>query len=330
MFHPKQFAAGLVTLLGIATCMLASPAWAIPPADPCVTIDPVTVNAVYNPFIAGGLQNTNLTITIRRWTGTGGQKTQDSGVIFLTQPGTTTGFQIVYNGSNILYAPTPVGVPVDSQAPGQIFVQFNGVGLPDVQTVTIPVTVSIPSGVDLSAGISPLFLDMRYACRTTGKDNGNFTATVPNSLRFDVTTVNGLQAFYAGPALDFGEIGTVTNAQAPTHTVTGNINVRSTGPYSVAMTSDNNFNMTPNATGSANPLQRIAYQVTFHGHTVSGATPMPLATCSRATLTARNLPVTVGLLEGGQGKAPSPSYRDNIHVTVTPLDVAAGGQTACP
>ncbi len=45
----------------------------------------------------------------------------------------------------------------------------------------------------------------------------------------------------------------------------------------------------------------------------------------------QNLPVAVTLQEGGTTKTPSPSYRDTLTVTVTPLAMPYGGGTAnCP
>ncbi len=87
---------------------------------------------------------------------------------------------------------------------------------------------------------------------------------------FPVTVLSALQASFAGTALDFGEVGDVTNVLAPTvNTGTSNyVRVQSSGAYQVTLASQNAFRL-KHPTGSlAVPLERIGYSPE-----VSGADP---------------------------------------------------------
>jgi hypothetical protein len=139
--------------------------------------------------------------------------------------------------------------------------------------------------------------------------------------------LSALQASFVGPALDFGEIGGLTTAALPStpNSVkqrTGSIRVASSGPYSVALTSANQFQMTYPGGSLATANQRIPYSLDFLGQTRTTASPtFTTVTCQRAGLSGQYLAVTPTLAEGGAGKAPAPNYQDILTVTVTPLAV---------
>ena len=87
--------------------------------------------------------------------------------------------------------------------------------------------VTVPPGTDLSAG-QPIVFDILYICSGEG---GMLDVPTPTrnsgAVRINVNVVSALQAYYAGSALDFGEIGDVTSAAvqaAPARYTTGSSN----------------------------------------------------------------------------------------------------------
>lgn len=285
----------------------------------------------YDPFSPSAISSVTTTVTLTRITGTGGKKTQDVNFYF-AKPAGSPAYQILYNGSNVLYeAPTYAGAPSlnvnnASQAAGLVYVNFGGASAPD--TLTLSFTVTVPAGADLSAGGTIPF-DIRYVCKGTGGLANVTTAqTITNAFSLNVTVLSALQASYSGPALNFGEVGTIdtpTVLGAPaTYTRSGNVRVASSGPYSVALASANNYVLT--APGAST----VAYQATFLGQTRSAASPSFGTTqCVRAGISGVNLPLSVRLQEGGATKIPASNYSDTLSVTVTPLVVAGAAQN-CP
>ena len=166
------------------------------------------------------------------------------------------------------------------------------------------------------------------------------TGSFQNAVVFPVTVLSALRTYYAGTALDFGEIGNITTASltgTPQKTSLGNyVFVQSSGAYSVTLSSQNGFKLfKPGATVTND---KINYRLRFLGSDVDSTTVSsgPGATaisrnCVRATLsTAGNsLPIQATLLEGGQGKNPSPTYADVLTVTVTPLVYSDPGTNTC-
>lgn len=285
----------------------------------------------YDPFNPAPVGNINATITFTRPAQQGGAKTQMARFYFV-QPAGQPGYQILYNGVNVLYsapyttAPTLSNTGSITPTAAGTLIQIWGTAA-DPNTVTVPLTITVPPGADLTAG-EPLRFDVRYVCKGTGGlSDVNTPGILPNAITVQITVLSALQASYAGPALDFGEIGNVTTPTvlgAPaTYTRSGQVRVASSGPYSVAMTSANNYRL-----GAGGP-DTVDYQATFLGQTVSNAAPtFTTRTCVRAGVAGTNLPISTRLLEGGQGKAPSPVYSDTISVTVTPL-ATAGAPLTC-
>ncbi len=302
-----------------------------------------TVSSLGNvdPFAPSGTSVANFTLRLNRAVGPGGQKTQ-SVRFYLSQPSSGTAYNLTYLGQNIAYVdPTvpsgftpitgsPSGITVTN---GVMTVNFGGAAQPDF--IDIPMSVTIPPNADLSAGI-PIVFDVHYYCKGTGGMDDLNTAPgglIQNAVTLTVNVLSALQASYVGSALDFGEIGDLTTAGLGGAGLgrtrrTGDVRVRSSGPYTVALSSQNGFFMTYAGNGGL-ASQRIPYTLKFLGLTFSGiaspgsGTGSPVA-CSRAgvPLPGQLLTLQADLNEGGQGKAPSPSYSDILTITVTP--VAAG------
>ena len=116
---------------------------------------------------------------------------------------------------------------------------------------------------------------------------------------------------------------------ASTHSVTGNVRVASSGPYTVRLSSANAYRMTYPGGSLGTAAQSIRYDTLFLGQTRNNASPtFTTVTCARAGTGGQNLPITVTLREGGLTKVPAPNYLDTLTVTVTPLAVPYGGSTA--
>jgi spore coat protein U-like protein len=327
--------AALSALAGLVGLFMAGAALAsVPPTGQCITVSNASLgNVLYDPFNPNGVPTTNLTLTINRWNGPGGAKTQTAGLIFLNNSATFTGISILNaNSENILYqAPGPANVPVDQQAPGQLYVQFNGVGLPDVQTVQVPVTVTLPAGLNVAAGSSTnLTFDVKYDCHVTGNghDPNEFQETSTSGLTLTITVLSALQAHYAGTALDFGAIGLIPpNGTATAGGSNNYINVASSGPYTVDVAAP--FRMTYPGGDRSNAAQRVRYSVRFLGETVNDSTPFTTRHCLRGGLpNGEHLPIGATLLEGGQGKPPG-NYSDTVAVTIAPQVNLFGDETQC-
>lgn len=207
---------------------------------------------------------------------------------------------------------------------------------------TVTFDVILPANLNINTSTTLPF-DAVMRCTTTGGGpQTDQNGTVPNAISFPITVLSALQASFAGTALDFGEVGTVTLAQAPTTTTgTGNyIRVQSSGAYIVTLASQNAYRL-KHPTGSlAVPLERIAYSLRFLGQTrtnVSSPTTGVVSitqNCARAGVGAAfedRLYLMATLGEAGQGKTPSlgGSYQDILTVTITPQDIATTYLTDC-
>lgn len=197
--------------------------------------------------------------------------------------------------------------------------------------------VILPANLNLNTSATLPF-DAVLRCTTTGGGAPTDQSdVVPGAISMPITILSALQASFAGTALDFGEVGDVTNALATTrNTGTSNyIRVQSSGAYQVSLTSANAYRL-KHPTGSlANATQRINYSLKFLGTTRSNlATSTISQNCARAGIGAGNedrLYLSATLAEGGVGKDPSLSgnYSDILTVTITPQDIATSYPTDC-
>ena len=293
----------------------------------------------YDPFGPNGLQQVTIPLVLTRYA-SGGAKTQTVNFV-LTKPAGTPNYQVLYQGTSVLYTEGQTGArpTIGSKNPGEINYNFGGASAPD-QSTPFNLVVTVPAGLDLSAG-QPIRFDILYVCNGTGgMADVNVPTRLTNALQININVLSALQASYVGPALDFGEIGTKTSAQVASDPGprTGYIRVASTGPYSVEMRSEKGFKLSYPGGSPSVAAQSIGYQAAILGQTRSPANLSSVRqVCSRAGLNGTatsqgiRIPVTVTLLEGGQGKLVSPSYQDNLVVTITPLvDPQAGLSCGSP
>ena len=314
--------------------------------------------AVYDPFNPAGLATTNITMNISRVNPPGGGTT--SIVNFYLKANAATGSaadgtqilpisvlgsaNIEGTGQNIFYnyaATGPNMLPIGLPASGNGFVKVSFTGNNAASnTAQVTFQVSLPANLNLQA-VQSLAFDAYFSCNMQGGANNGQTQTgsFANAVVFPVTVLSALRTYFAGTALDFGEIGNVTTASlgaTPVRTSPSNyVFVQSSGAYSVTLSSQNGFKLFK--PGAATNADKINYQLRFLGQNVNPTTtPTPGATainvsCQRATLstTGNVLPIQATLLEGGSGKTPSSNYADILTITVTPLIYSDTGSNAC-
>jgi hypothetical protein len=105
-------------------------------------------------------------------------------------------------------------------------------------------------------------------------------------IRIDVQSA--VQASYAGPPFDFGEVGDLTDAQAQSFSIVGMVRVASTGPYSVALSSANAYRMTYPGGSPAISTQSLRYSVRLLGQTRDSTWPIfSTIACARPAVPAR-------------------------------------------
>lgn len=256
-------------------------------------------------------------------------------------------------GQNIFYDTTatgpfmgpPTSTTVPTSGNAYLKLEFTGNNAAS-DPATVQFDVILPTNSNIGASTTLAF-NAVFRCTTTGGGpSTDQSGTLNNAISFPVTILSALRTYYAGTALDFGEIGDIstgTLGSFPTNrTKTSPSNylfVQSSGPYSVTLSSQNGFQLFK--PGAAVPNDKVAYRLHFLNRDVDSSTPNSLAgqtainvNCVRAGLSAvptavgNVLPIQATLLEGGSGKNPSPTYTDILTVTVTPLIYTAPGE-AC-
>lgn len=317
---------------------------------------------VYDPFNPSGFTNNNIVLNISRINPPGGATT--SVLNFYLKPNVMTGanangIQLIPvsisggngasldgTGLNIFYSLTetpptllPIGLLPTS---GNRFAKISFTGNNAASnTVAVTFQVVMPPNLQLNA-VQNLAFDASFACNIQGGGALNGTTQTgerANAVTFPVTVLSALRTYYAGTALDFGEIGAITTASLPgtpqRTNPSNHVFVQSSGAYSVTLSSQNAFKLFKPGAAVAN--DKIDYRLRFLGMEVDSATtPTPGATaitrsCIPATLatTGNVLPIQAKLLEGGQSKNPSPSYSDTLTITVTPLVYNDPGVNSC-
>lgn len=308
----------------------------------------VATSIVYDPFNPTGLQDAIVTIPLTRENYTGGGDTRIVNFYLKEVNGRADGTKIYPTsvtgavnvdgiGLNIFYGSSdnpPYIMPIDvlpSTTNRFLKINFTGNNAGS-DTAQATFRITLPPLADLEA-VRELAFDAHFSCNIQGgKFNGAYDADgyIPNAIKFPIKILSALRASYQGTALDFGEIGQVTTAQAQTHVISNNyVRVESSGAYSVEMKSDNGYLLKkPDAT---TPLDQIGYKIKFLGQErsfTSGPNIPITKTCSRAGLDgAKSLAIEATLMEGGEGKNPSDTYSDYLTVTLTPLIYGATGGT---
>ena len=317
--------------------------------------------AFYDPFNPSGLVATTITLNLTRKTpASGGEKTAVVNFYLRSSNSNANGASLVPTSvvivggvaglnKNIFYN-NPGSVPTVAPTslnpiPPDNFLKLSFTGS-NVASNTAQVTfqVTLPTALNLNA-VSSLGFDAIFACSTTGGGSPTEqTGFISNAVVFPITVLSALQASYAGVPLDFGEIGTVTTTQVTatpasfSTPISNHVRVQSSGPYQVDLSSANAFRLKHPSGSLTVPAETVQYNLKFLGQNRNfGSSPTPGATaitqtCARAGVGIAfedSLGIQGTLLEGGQGKTPSPSYSDTLTVTVTPLAALTAAPIDC-
>ena len=358
MFRLEKIIRLFVTALAVVLGGLASTAQAQTTA--CgVTGSASAAPAIYDPFNPSGLTATTITVNLTRVNNSGGGDTRIVNFYLKANPtvgSATDGATIVPIsvagsasitglGLNIFYnytATPPIYAPTSAVPSGSNrFLKINFTGNNAASdTAQVTFQVSLPANLNLNA-VQNLSFDAFFACNIQGGQSNGLeqTGSFANAVTFPVVVLSALRTYYAGTALDFGEIGNVTTASlggTPKKTNPANyVFVQSSGAYSVTLSSQNAFKL--KKPGAVTAADEVKYNLRFLGLDVNNTTtPTAGATaitrsCVRAGLTTagNTLPIQASLQEGGQGKNPSPTYADILTVTVTPLIYSNPGTFFC-
>ena len=338
---------------GLAAAGMATSAQA--QNSPCgVTGSASAAPVVYDPFNPSGLASTTITVNLTRVNTSGGGDTRI--VNFYLRANATTGSAA--DGSSIV-ASSVVGQAAIEGIGLNIFHNYNGPfptlplnpinGTPTggnryleinftgnnaaSDTAQVNFTVSLPANLNLNA-VQNLAFDAFFTCNIQGgQSNGaTNTGTFANAVAFPVTVLSALRTYYAGTDLAFGEIGNIPPVPlAPVRTnPTNYIFVQSSGAYSVSLTSQNGYKM--KKPGAVTVGDEVRYSLKFLGDTRSPTNTTAINhTCQRAGLATAGvtLPIQATLIDGGQGKNPSPNYADILTVTITPLAYSTVSSDVC-
>ena len=346
----------LAIMLGLAMTALAGTAQA---ATCGISGTASAQPAVYDPFNPSGLTATSITLNLTRVNTSGGGDTRIVNFYLKANPSIGTALDgtslvptvvagsvsSVGTGNNIFYnfnATPPIVTPTSVLPSGaNRFLQINFTGNnAGSDTAQVTFQVSLPANLNLNA-IQNLSFDAFFGCNIQGgKDSGlQQSGSFANAVTFPVVVLSALRTYYAGTALDFGEIGNITTlslgSTAQKTNPANHVFVQSSGAYSVTLSSQNAFKLKkPGATTAQDEIKYSLRFLGFDRDNVSNPAPNDTAitrSCVRATLSTvgNSLPIQATLQEGGSGKNPSPTYADILTVTVTPLMYSDPGVSAC-
>src|SRR3546814_9736319 len=101
---------------------------------------------------------------------------------------------------------------LNSPASGTIYYNFSSPNNPD--SVSLPLVISVPAGVDLTAG-RLLTFDIAYICdAVAGLDRVEFRMILAQELTVKIEVASALQARWAAPAPNFGESADLAHVAA--------------------------------------------------------------------------------------------------------------------
>lgn len=315
-----------------------------------ITGTPTNIGTItYDPFQPTGIQEATVSLNLVRRNFSGGGDTRivnfylkevsnradGTKIVPLSVSGAVSveglGLNIFYSSNETPPILTPITVLPNSNA-RFLKIDFTGNNAGS-DTAIVNFKVTLPPLSNLEA-TQQLAFDAIFSCNIQGgKANGTVDGgSIANAVVFPVTVLSALRASFQGQALDFGEIGQVTNTEAATKTLTGrSVRVESSGVYTVTMTSANTYKL--KKPGAATPMDEVRYKVRFLGQTRGdGDTSTLTQRCKRAEIgpsLAKYLPIVPTLVEGGAGKNPSPNYSDYLTVTLTPEAYETVESTDC-
>ncbi|MGA0602865.1 hypothetical protein ACO2Q3_19305 [Caulobacter sp. KR2-114] len=278
----------------------------------------------YDPFGGAGIPSGPFTLTLHRTN----SATAAVDLMFYL-PSSGGAYDVKSAGTSIVTHSTNPNLNASNPPIGTLFVSnwdTNG-------NATVSLTGVVPAGLDQASGTNTVSFDLRYDCKATSGNTSANNQLITTALTMSYSVQSALQASYSGTAFDFGDVSNLNNGQASQRSVSGNVRVASSGPFSVAVApgSGTAWAMTYPGGNTGTASQRIYYALNFLGQTGShsnGQNTFDTVTCQRTGVSGQNLPISASLAEATTGKTAAPDYSDYISVTVTPL-AAAGSPQNC-
>lgn len=352
----------LAAVMGFAAAGVATGAQAAPGAQAATTCGLTGVRAdqttvYYDPFEASAPTTALVNMTITRDNLEKGAKT--SILNFYLKPSSTTGsaangieiYPISISGQAQLYGteldifygtnenPPVTLLPIDlmpSEAIKFAKISFTG-NNEGSDAVDVVFRVELPANLNLEA-TQELTFDAFFGCNIQGSQLTGSTHEDlrTGAMRFPVVVLSALRTYFAGTALDFGDITLITTDFATKNTGEDNyVYVQSSGAYDITLSSEKGFVM-ENTNGVTGDNDKIKYSLDFLGTTVSSGThPTPgdiaiAKDCKRAGLASesKQLPIKATLMEAGAGHN-SGIYLDTLTVTLTPKAYEEEGMVEC-
>jgi hypothetical protein len=331
------------TLLGLAAAVLmaswSGAALAQAPiqrvGETCdVLFDPIIISQPYNPLSSHDYV-ANFTATARR---SGENTSANYSAVLLRLGRWRLPMEILViaddgaGSGNVLHERPGPRLASGLNDAAEIDLRFDRI-LGPIVSRPVQMQLRIPAGAEIDPGFTVGEFDVKYLCdypngrSDKGTTNRGFVVYLP------VNTA--LQASLVGAEPDFGEIGAlsdidVAGARPSTTQRRHYMRVASTGPYQVAVTSHNGWRMTATGAPTSNAAERINYRYELLGQTLNSSRPnFTPVRCHASGVSGENIALTATLTEGGQGKVPSPNYRDTITITITPLAVLVIGARRC-
>lgn len=306
--------------------------------------------SLYDPFRGGGLPTSRISLNIKRINPSGGGKTALV-AFYLTARTATTANNVAIKA--VSYQPTSViniyglnqnifysagsatpSLSLGSKTPtGYAIVDFGG-NSSGSDNLTLAFDIALPANLDVAAS-NRLAFDLNYRCSGSGGGKPfEETGSIADALSFPIKVLSGLEASYSGHVLDFGEVGMMTDADISknqiAYTKSGWVNVRSSGSFTLKLTSQNDYLLTFPGGDVGKTSQTLKYTAHLAGKAVTrNGSDTATISCVRAGLTTMQIPVSAELNEGGSLKAASSSYSDILSITISPNVSDASGTTQC-
>jgi hypothetical protein len=176
------------------------------------------------------------------------------------------------------------------------------------------IRLRIPGSNDAQAGSFSEPIDLAYRCNLSDGTSSTWTRTGAATMVADV-------AFLVRAVAVGGGTSARLFLNSATLEATGALAVRSTGPFSVSATSQNDFKLRANGVGrNARPDQEIDYDFAVDGKLLS--VPGSKRTCPRSGIGGLSLRIQ-SRIPGSTEALRSGQYSDIVTVTVTPETFSA-------
>jgi spore coat protein U-like protein len=300
----------IASILAAPVVLAAGGAWA---ACASFTADPI--NVTYNPLGATGALGVVRPVSAMVSRVDGGSlnevvgqfmdQGQSAGSVFILNGGPT--YDIV-NAFGQLVVVHPSSTPL---GPGHVFfpstLGFNDHGHPPTTAPVNALGFYLPPGQDVAAGVYSETLDVQYGCGDGrgGAGPANLqTGVLPITVIVPSTLSVNLAGGIAHGAIDFGAFASLTKS--------ANVQVRSTGPFSLVITAEHNGKMYLFGT-SGGAGQEIPYALSFNGNAV---TLGDSTSYTRTGVGGLSMPLSVTAQDIGANRAGF--YKDTLTLVFTP------------